>query len=437
MHGTAPARRPGRRFAPAVALLLLFASCRGAGGPGAAAALRGRRIEVLAVWSGAEQAQFERVIRAFEAQTGAEVTYTSAGHGVPDVLAARLAQGRPPDVAFLPQPGVLRQYAATGHLVPLEGIAGDAVSRNYAPVWRQLASAGGHLYGVWFKAANKSLIWYDVGVFEQAGVVPPVTLDGLLRVARRLNAGGRSAFSVAGADGWTLTDWFENLYLRTAGPRRYDELAGHRIPWTDATVKSALTLMSSLLSANLIDGGTAGALKTHYQDSVVNVFGPASSAAMVFEGDFVEGAISSQTRAELGVDADAFAFPSPTSDTRPVVGGGDVAVLMRQSVVGAAFLRYLATPAAAAIWASRGGFVSPNLNVDLSVYPDATTRAVARDLLEAGDEFRFDLSDLQPANFGGTETSGMRKVLRDFLTTRDVDGTAAALEAAARAAYGS
>ena len=62
---------------------------------------------------------------------------------------------------------------------------------------------------------------------------------------------------------------------------------------------------------------------------------------------------------------------------------------------------------------------------------------MARGLLDAGDEFRFDLSDLQPAVFGGSETSGMRKLLRDFLTTRDVEGTAAALEAAATAAYAS
>ena len=72
---------------------------------------------------------------------------------------------------------------------------------------------GGTLYGVWFKAANKSLIWYDVGAFERAGVVPPPDIDPLASAGARARRSGVPAFAVGGADGWTLTDWFENLYL--------------------------------------------------------------------------------------------------------------------------------------------------------------------------------------------------------------------------------
>ena len=45
------------------------------------------------------------------------------------------------------------------------------------------------------------------------------------------------AVSIGGADGWTLTDLFENIYLRTAGPEKYDQLATHKIKWTDPSVK--------------------------------------------------------------------------------------------------------------------------------------------------------------------------------------------------------
>jgi alpha-glucoside transport system substrate-binding protein len=118
------------------------------------------------------------------------------------------------------------------------------------------------------------------------------------------------------------------------------------------------------------------------------------------------------------------------------VAGGDAAVLLLRSPAGEAFIRYLATPEAAALWASQGGFVSPNLNVDLSLYPDEISRSVARRLLEAGDDFRFDLSDLQPAAFGGTAGQGLRGGLQEFLRTRDVDATARRLEAEAAAAFG-
>ena len=52
--------------------------------------------------------------------------------------------------------------------------------------------------------------------------------------------------------------------------------------------------------------------------------------------------------------------------------------------------------------------------------------------------FRFDLSDLQPASFGGTVGQGEFKIFQDFLKNpKNVDGIAAALESAAAKAYAS
>ena len=352
-------------------------------GPG----LRGQKLEVAAVWSGVEQRHFELVLRAFTRQTGVSVTYTSAGYGVPAFLTARLAEGRPPDVAFLPQPGLLRTYAAEHRLVPLDGIAGSVVADNYGPAWRRLARSG----------------------------VP--------------------AFAVGGRDGWTLADWFSNLYLRLAGPARYDLLAAHKIAWTDPSVITTLRLLATVLDPRVIAGGPREAVATSYQESVQQAFASRPAAAMVFEGDFVAGIIDGATRAVLGVDADAFPFPAIGQPGPMVVAGGDAAVLMRRSPAGDAFIRFLAGPQAGAIWAAAGGFVSPNVNVGLSVYPDAISRSIAAGLLQAGDNFRFSLSDLTPAGFGGTEAQGMRKILRQFLVSRDVSGTAAELEQAAGKAY--
>jgi alpha-glucoside transport system substrate-binding protein len=414
---------------------VLAAGCSGGPPASPGQSLRGQKLEVAAVWSGVEQQHFGLVLRAFARQTGVSVTYTSAGYSVPDFLAARLARGHPPDVAFLPQPGLLRRYAAEHLLVPLDGVVGSTVSSDYSPAWRQLGSVGGRLYGVWFKAANKSLIWYNEGVFEQAGVAPPTGIDGLVSLARRLARSGMSAFSVGGQDGWTLADWFSNLYLRLAGPVRYDLLAAHKIPWTDPSVIATLRLLARMLDPHVIAGGPRGAVLTSYQESVQQAFATPPAAAMVFEGDFVAGIISGVTPAVLGVNADVFPFPALGQPSPMVVAGGDAAVLMRRSAAGDALIKYLASPQAAAIWAAVGGFVSPNINVGLSVYPDAIIRSIAASLLQAGDSFRFSLSDLTPASFGGTEGQGMRKSLQQFLVSRDVSGAAAQLEREARKAY--
>ena len=344
---------------------------------------------------------------------------------------ARLAEGRPPDVAFLPQPGLLRSYAAEHRLVPLNGIVGSVVAANYSPAWRQLGSVGGTLCGVWFKAANKSLIWYE-DVFERAGVAPPASINGLVSLAHGLAKSGMPWFSVGGQTGWTLADWFSNLYLRLAGPARYDLLAAHKIPWTDPSVTATLRLLARVLDPRVIASGPREALATSYSESVQQTFAARPAAAMVFEGDFVAGIISGGTRAVLGVDADVFPFPAAGQPGPMVVAGGDAAVLMRRSAAGEALIRYLASPPAAAIWAAEGGFVSPNINPGLSVYPDAISRSITASLLEAGGNFRFSLSDLTPAGFGGTEGQGMRKILQQFLVSRDVNATGAQLEQAAR-----
>jgi len=425
--------RPARLLA--VFAAALAASCSAGSPASPSQSLHGQELEVAAVWSGGEQQHFELVLRAFTRQTGVSVTYTSIGYSVPAFLAARLAKGHPPDVAFLPQPGLLRRYAAEHVLVPLDGVVGSAVASNYSPAWRQLGSAGGRLYGVWFKAANKSLIWYNEGVFERAGVAPPTGVDGLVSLAHRLARSGMPAFSVGGQDGWTLADWFSNLYLRLAGPSRYDLLAAHKIPWTDPSVIATLRLLARVLDPHVIAGGPRAAVLTSYPVSVRHAFATPPAAAMVFEGDFVAEIISGVTPAVLGVDADAFPFPSLGQPGPLVVAGGDAAVLMRRSAAGDALIRYLASPQAAAIWAAVGGFVSPNINLSLSVYPDAISRSIAASLLQAGDNFRFSLSDLTPAGFGGTEGQGMRKGLQQFLVSRDVSGTAAQLEQEARKAY--
>jgi alpha-glucoside transport system substrate-binding protein len=416
------------------AVALVLAGC--ARQPAGSRALRGQTVEVMSVWTGVEQQRFRAVLDAFAAATGVSVTSTSSGDGdLASILDARLTSGAPPDVALLPQPALLRDFAARGVLVPLGPIVGDVVARNYAPVWTRLATVGGQLYGVWFKAADKSLVWYDLARFEQAGLIPPDDLDGLERVARTLAASGTAAFSVGAADGWTLTDWFENLYLARWGPERYDELADHRISWTDPTVQETLTWFTRLLAPELVAGGPGAALTTDFEASVAKAFGTRPGAAMVMEGDFVAGAISPGPGATLGVDVDVFPFPSGGGEPA-VMGGGDVAVLLRSSPASRALVRFLATPEAAAIWARQGGFLSANLNLDLATYPDDLTRSMARAVIEAGDSFRFDLSDLQPVAFGSTEGQGLPGALQQLLVSGDVAATAARLEQAATAAFG-
>src|SRR5581483_4835303 len=290
----------------ALAIGALVAGC----GSGTPSRHCGGTLEVMAVWTGTEQRNFSRVIAGFESATGASVSYTAAPAGVPAALDARLAAHNPPDVAFLPQPGALRRYASEGALVPLDPPTRRNVDRNYSAAWLDLASVAGRPFGVWFKAADKSLVWYNVGAFENAGVVPPTTIDGLVHVARTLTSTGVPAFSVGGANPWTLDDWFANLYLRVAGPARYDLLAAHRLAWTDESVKGTLRLMSQVLSPGALAGGPVGALGMSFSSSVAALASDPPGAAMTSEAEFVLGALPPDAAVEPGRDIDVFPFPS-------------------------------------------------------------------------------------------------------------------------------
>ena len=390
-------------------------------------------ISIMAIWGGEEQASFQAVIDGFTEQNpGVDVNYTSGGDELVTVLSTAVQGGNPPDLAAIAQPGLMADFVQQGNLQDLE-FARSAIVDNFGESVAEVGQVDSTQYGPLFKAANKSTVWYNAQAFDDSGVEPPETWEDLLQAAQTIQASGLPAYSVGGADGWTLTDLFENIYLRQAGPELYDQLSTHEIPWTHDSVKQALTTMADVIGDR---GNIAGnPLQVGFTDSVSNVFSENPRAAMVIEGDFVPGVV--EHGLEPGTQFNVFEFPSIDGSPPSIVGGGDIFVLFTDNPAARAFIEYLATAEAAQIWAERGGFTSPNRNLDASVYPDEITQATAGAVGEA-EVFRFDLSDLQPSAFGGTVGQGLFKLFQDFLASpQNVDGIAQQMEDAAAAAFGS
>jgi alpha-glucoside transport system substrate-binding protein len=393
-------------------------------------------VSTMAIWSGPEQRAFEAVLAGFEKKYPNVTTrYDSAGDQLPTVLSTAVEGGKPPDVAIVGQPGLVQQFQEKNAIKPIDFVK-DTVEQDFGPDWVKVGTIDGKLYGLLFKAANKSTVWFNTQVFQDAGVQPPGDWQAFLDNAKTLGQSGTPAYSLGAADGWTLTDLFENIYLRTAGPEKYDQLANHEIPWTDESVTKALEEMKKVTGdkAN-IAGGPSGALQTEFPTSVSQVFGDEPKAAQVIEGDFVAGVITEETDAKPQEGFDVYAFPNVEGGPQnAVVGGGDTAIMFKDTPASRALIEYLATPEAAEIWARRGGFASGNGKVNADVYPDEITRKTASALADA-ETFRFDMSDLAPADFGATPGRGEWKILQDFLRTGDVAETTQALEKAAKRAY--
>ena len=391
------------------------------------------------IWTSTSgQKQFQAVIDGFnKLYPNVHVKYHPIGDSLPTVLQTAVAGGNPPDMADIAQPGTVSQFAKQGKLKPIT-YATSTISQNFAPAWKQLGTYSGKLYALVFKAANKSVVWYNVPAFKTAGVKPPKTLSQLLAAAKTIKSSGTPAYSIGGADGWTLTDMFENIYLRTFGAAKYNALSTHKIKWTDPSVVTALNTMAKIVGdTGNVYGGTSGALQYGFNDSVTNGFASPPKAAMVFEADFVGGVISSSTKAKPTTGFNTFTWPAitPGADAGGVEIGGDLFVTFRDTPAIEAFVKYLATAPAAEVWAKQGGFGTGNKNVPASVYPDAITRATEAPIGTA-NAVVFDMSDEQPPSFGATTGQGEWGIFQDFLKApSNAKGIAAKLESAAATAY--
>lgn len=230
------------------------------------------------------------------------------------------------------------------------------------------------------------------------------------------------------------TDWFENIYVRLAGSDKYRQLfVTHEVAWTDPSVVEAMEAFRQILdpaSENLA-GGIDGTLATDFISAANLVFRPDNPGAeMYYEGGFMGGIIANNFPSLTpGEDFNAFLFPK-FNDTwgAPVVGGGDLLAAFADRPEVADFVRFMAGEEANTIWAETGFIVSPNRNVDLSVY-NSIGRIDAAQVVNAS-AFVFDGSDLAPSAVGGdamfialqdylAEPNNMMRILRELQEVAD------------------
>jgi len=394
-------------------------------------------IQVMAAWAGDEETGFREVLTAFTEATGIEVVYV-VDRDVQDTVQTLVAGGNPPDVAAIPRPGVIAQLARDGALVPLTDLLDEAyLHDNYSDAILALGTVDGTLYGIMGKANSKSTIWYRPADFEELGVEVPTTWDELIAVQDAFLAAGKTPWSIGGLDGWTLTDWFENIYSRVADDASYLGLfVTHDVAWTDDSVKEAMSYFEQIVAPsdeNLV-GGADGTLSTGFQDAYYFLL--RGEAGLHYEGGFMSS-FGEQTFPDLecGEDYTFFLFP-PISEEMgaPVIGGGDIFVAFNDRPEVAAFIEFLASAEAGSTWATAeaGSVISPNKNVSLDLYEAACKRAEAEQIVGAS-RFLFDGSDLAPGAVGG---DAMFTGLQDFIADpASVDDTLQFLEDVAAEAY--
>jgi alpha-glucoside transport system substrate-binding protein len=372
-------------------------------------------IEVLSLWGGSEKAAFLKVTSAFTKASGIDVKYTTARDFEP-AIQTRLTAGNPPDIAIIPRPGDITLYAKQGAIKDLGklGMTKAYLAAHYSKALRSLGTVGGKVVAVPAKGNSKSVVWYHPASFKANKFKVPNTWAQLLAITKKYKAKGLTPWAVGAKDSWTLTDWFENVYIRTAGPAKYLSLFTGKTKFTDASVKKALSMVEQVVQNKYLPGGVSGALGTAFVDGIGDVFGKKPSAQMYMEGGFVGGIATQQVNTSLKPGKDINEFPFPAINPKwgkPVTYGGDFAAAFKDNDGVRKFLKFITSKAAGTIWVSTGAVVSPNKSVSPKAYPNALVRFESHQIATS-KYVLFDGSDLLPGTLADDWGSALQEIVQ-------------------------
>ncbi|MBO0347383.1 carbohydrate ABC transporter substrate-binding protein [Roseibium sp. CAU 1637] len=379
--------------------------------------LSGKSVTLFGPWLGPDKDLVENTLAYFEEATGIDVKYSGSDSFEQQIVIDTQA-GSAPNVAVFPQPGLARDLAAKGFLSPLGEETAAWVKDNYAAgqSWVDLGTfAGkdgkGELYGFFYKADVKSLVWFVPDTFEDAGYEVPETMEELKALTEQIVADGGTPWCIGlgsgGATGWPGTDWVEDMMLRTQTPEDYDAWVSNELKFNDPKVVEAIEEFGWFANnPDFVDTPNAIAA-TDFRDSPKGLFASPPACYMHRQASFIPSFFPEGT--EMGVDADFFYFPAYEGKDlgQPVLGAGTVFAITNDSPEARALIDFLKTPIAHEVWMAQSGFLTPHKGVNTDAYADDTLKGLGEILLSA-TTFRFDGSDLMPGAIGaGAFWTGM------------------------------
>ena len=272
--------------------------------------------------------------------------------------------GSPPNIAILPQPGLIQDLASKGLLTPLGDDTANWVKENYGAgqSWVDLGTYKDKdgkpgFFAFPYKADVKSLVWYSPDNFEEAGYEVPKTQEELTALDRedhrrrrqavvhrprfgrrhrlagdRLGRGHHAAHP--GARGLRQVDEERDSVQRSGGRQRHRHLRqdrDRRQVWSTAAPQAVAA--------------------TDFRDSPKGLFAVPPKCYLHHQASFIPSFFPEGTK--LGEDADFFYLPPYAAKPElgnPVLGAGTLVMITKDSKAARAFIDFLKMPLAHEIW---------------------------------------------------------------------------------------
>ena len=370
--------------------------------------LKGKTISVYTSIVTPEDTPQTDSYKPFEKCTGATVKYEGDKSFETQVL-VRAKAGNPPDIAYVPQPGLLAQLVSTGKAVEAPQAVSDNVDKFWSKDWKGYATVDGKFYAAPLGANFKSLVWYSPKMFKDAGYAVPTTLDELYSLSQKIASTGKkpwcAGIASGEATGWPITDWMEDMMLRLSGPDEYDKWVKHEIAFNSPGPTAALDEVGKYLKdPKFVNGGLGNVrsiASTTFQDGGLPIL--QGQCFMHRQASFYAANWPQGTKVAEDGDVFAFYLPGKTATEKPALGGGEFVLAFSDRPEVKAFQTYLSTDT----WANNkakaspaGGWISANKGLDLNNLVSPIDKLSAGVLQDPKAVFRFDGSDSMPAAVG-------------------------------------
>lgn len=416
-----------RRMAVGVGLVaiatLTLAGCveGGDSGGGDSGSVEGETVTISGGITGSEADSLQKSFDQFTEDTGIKVQY-SGDKGFEGNIVTKVNGGDAPDIAIVPQPGLLQSLVGTGEVQPGTKETEANVDKYWAPAWKTYGSVDDTFYAGPMDANAKGYVYYQPAKFAEWGVEVPKTWDELLTLTKTIQEKtGQppwcAGFSSEAASGWPGTDWIEDLVLRQAGPDVYDQWAAGDVKFTDPEIKDAFDAVGTiLLDPKYVNAGF-GDVKSINSTAFGDVAAPIANGtcALTHQASFLTANLLTVENADgevptIGPDGDvnAFVLPGITEGATSIEGGGTFVTVFSDNEATKQVAEYMSTPEWADARVSLGGFISANNAADPSLASSGFLTDAMTLLQDPETVFRFDASDLMPATVGsGSFWKGM------------------------------
>jgi alpha-glucoside transport system substrate-binding protein len=381
----------------------------------------GTSVSVFGAPTSIEADAINAVIQEFVNEpTGMDAFYEGSDSFEEQIL-IRVEGGNPPDVGLFPQPGAVIRQAEEGQIISLEqlGFDIDELKATFGDYLIELGEYNGEHYAVPTNANLKSLIWYNIPVFEAEGYEIPETWDDLIALSDQMVADGYTPWSIGtgsdAATGWPATDWMEDIVLRQQGTDVYDGWVDNSVPFNGPEITEAASLFGDIVfNPDYVLGGAESVPAIDFREAPDAIIGEEPAALLHRQASFIVNFFPEG--AEFGVDYGVFPFPTIDGNDGALIAG-ELAVFYDDRPEVEEFVRRFTDTDAQCAGGNFEGVarISPNVNTTADCYVDevvATSAATVIDAIAAGTA-RFDASDLMPPAVGsGSFWTGMNEWMR-------------------------